>query len=110
MTNKNRANETQVVEKKQGLTLEPHVCRSCFGRVVSSKLPSGSKMYQCTNCGLSAEGSKSSVVCCCGIKLHKSRGSGRSSFVMVDAGIRCHENQHRSPEFPSLFVASFAGV
>lgn len=109
-TNKNYARETQTIDLKSNLTLEPHVCRSCFGRVTSTKLSDGQKHYQCTNCGLSAVGLKPSVVCACGMKLRKARGDGRSSFVMVDAGIRCHENNHRSPEFPALFVASFAGI
>ena len=29
---------------------------------------------------------------------------------LVDAGIRCHENRSRSPEFPAVYVASYAGA
>lgn len=112
MSNKNHAPETlfPIPIIKPEVTLEPHVCRSCFGRVASMNIARGMKRYLCTNCGLSAEGFSVSVVCSCGIKLHKSRGDGRGSGVMVDAGVRCHENKNRTPEFPSLYVASFAGA
>ena len=46
----------------------------------------------------------------CGIKLRKAKGDGRTSEVLVDAGIRCHENRSRSPEFPAVYVASYAGA
>jgi hypothetical protein len=97
---------------KTQVRLEPHVCRECFGRVASEPecAESGTRRYFCTNCGLEASGVKASAVCACGIKLRKAKGDGRSSCVLVDAGIRCHENRARSPNFPALFVASYAGA
>lgn len=96
---------------KSGFRLEPHVCRACFARVASFPAADGdARVYQCTNCGLEAEGHKASAVCACGIKMRKVKGNGRTAVVMVDAGIRCHENKARSPEFPSLYTASYAGA
>lgn len=89
--------------------LEPHVCRVCFGRVASRKTDAG-RLYQCTNCGAEAHGHRADVVCACGMKLRKHRCDGRSSVTLVDAGIRCHENLRRSPEFPSQYTASFGGA
>lgn len=106
---KNHARETQG-ESGSGWKLEPHCCKSCFGRVASFKTSEGLRMYQCTNCGLSEAGHKPSVVCACGIKLRKAKGDGRTSFVLVDAGIRCHANNARTPEFPALYVCSYGGA
>jgi hypothetical protein len=102
---------TQVVSAQDAWRLEPHVCRSCFSRIASQRTDKpGERRFECTNCGLSAVGHKASVVCSCGIKLRKHRGDGRSGEVLADAGIRCHENQKRSPEFPSLYACSFGGA
>lgn len=91
--------------------LEPHVCRSCFGRVASQRCGSpGERFYQCTNCGIEGYGQKPDVVCSCGLKLRKHKGDGRSASTFADAGVRCHENHKRSPEFPSRYVASYAGA
>ena len=86
--------------------LEPHVCRHCFGRIASKALDDedDKRLYQCTHCGLEVEGHKASVLCACGTKIRKGKTS------MVDAGLRCHLNAARSPEFPALYVASFAGA
>lgn len=89
--------------------LEPHVCRACFGRVASR--PAGDedsdhRIYACTNCGLEAEGARASVLCACGTKIRSGVQKGR----YVDAGLRCHENRARSPEFPAQYVASHAGA
>ena len=102
--------ETQPIDFKDGLKLEPHVCRSCFGRIASKKNENGTKHYLCTSCGLAADGHHARVVCSCGMKLRKSKSDGCSSYTMVDAGIRCHENRHRTPEFPAEYVASFGGL
>lgn len=99
-----------VVEAVDGLRLEPHVCRACFGRIASKKISNGNRHYLCTSCGLSADGYHARVVCACGMKLRKARSDGSSSHVMIDAGIRCHENRHRTPEFPAEYVASFGGL
>lgn len=90
--------------------LEPHCCRVCFGRVASFKTSDGLRMYQCTNCGMSEPGHKPSVICACGLKIRKAKGDGRTAAVLVDAGIRCHENKSRTPDFPSLYVASYGGA
>lgn len=109
---KSRAPETQTVSaQNESWRLEPHVCRSCFSRIASHRTDTpGERLYQCTNCGIEAVGHKASVVCGCGIKLRKHKGDGRSADAFADAGIRCHENQKCSPEFPSLYVCSFGGA
>lgn len=86
--------------------LEQHCCRSCFGRVVSREIRDDdlNRVYRCTNCGLEAEGRRADVICACGMKLHTKGKKG------VDVGLRCHENQVPSPEFPSQIVASIMGV
>ena len=89
-----------------GWRLEPHCCRVCFARIASTKLEHGGRLYQCTNCGLEGEGKPSSV-CACGIKLRKARADGRSGDARLDAGVRCHLNPSRSPEFPALYVCSY---
>lgn len=105
---KKHARETQH-EPDSSVRLEPHVCRICFGRIASRRQGDG-RIFECTNCGLTIPGVRPSVICACGIKIRKARGDGRSSVTLVDAGIRCHENQARSPEFPALFVASYGGA
>lgn len=91
--------------------LEPHVCRACFSRIASRPADGdeddAGRVYQCTNCGLEAEGTKPSVLCACGTKLRK---GGKSSAALVDAGLRCHANQDVRPDFPSLYVASYGGA
>lgn len=91
-------------EADAGWTLEPHVCRHCFGRLVSQALPDGDVRYQCTNCGAEAVGLESDVLCACGTALRK-HGSGSAP---VSAGLRCQPNPSPSPDFPSLFVAAEA--
>lgn len=83
------------------LRLEPHVCRHCFGRLVSEVLPGTRLRYECSNCGAVAMGSKVQVLCACGLQL-RHHGPARGT---VDAGIRCRPNPAPTPEFPSLFVA-----
>lgn len=83
------------------LRLEAHVCRSCFGRLVSEVLPGGRLRYECSNCGLVALGSKPDVLCACGLAL-RHHGPNRGT---VDAGLRCMPNPEPTPEFPSLIVA-----
>lgn len=95
---KTRARQTQ----DAAWSLEPHVCRHCFGRLASRDVGDGHRVYQCTNCGAEGAGSAADVLCACGLKLTP-RGLGKGP---VDAGIRCHANPAPTPEFPSLFVAS----
>lgn len=97
---KNRARATD------GWRLEPHVCRSCFSRLVSRQADDedAGRVYLCTSCGLEGAGHRADVLCACGTKLRKGK------VAWVDAGIRCHENLARSPEFPALYVASYGGA
>jgi hypothetical protein len=99
--------------------LEPHVCRSCFSRLVSRPVQTQAlnhgpavgptRLYQCTNCGLEAAGGSAAVLCSCGIKLRKATKAGRSSVVLVDAGIRCAANPEIRADFSQLYVALDAG-
>lgn len=86
--------------------LEPHVCRHCFGRLVSRPLHGDLREYQCTNCEATAQHTDATQACCCGIQIRKRNGAGRSGGPMVDAGIRCIPNPERSPAFPGAYVAS----
>lgn len=103
---KNARARGQAVDS-EGWTLESHICRSCFGRLVSRRTET-SRLYACSNCGLQGEGARPAVACCCGIKIRRSRGGGPPA--LVDAGVRCHPNRNPSPEFPAQIVASFGGV
>lgn len=107
---------TPVALKKVGdhYRLEPHICRHCFGRIGSTELVTAggdghARQYTCTNCGASSKGPDASVLCCCGIKLRKPGDDGKPGPEMVDAGIRCHENENVRPDFPALYVASYRG-
>jgi len=88
--------------------LEPHVCRSCFSRLVSRSsetrlgLP---RLYQCTSCGLEVAGRSPDVLCACGMKLRKATRGGRSGVVLGDAGIRCVANPEIRADFSQLYVA-----
>ena len=87
--------------------LEPHVCRVCFGRIASRPMDDDDddrRLYACTSCGAEAMGHKASVLCACGTKVRRGKNQ------LVDAGLRCHENKARSPEFPAQYVASFGGA
>lgn len=88
--------------------LESHVCRCCFGRIVSRPISASDAdhEYLCTNCGARAESADPSSICSCGIKIRKRNAPGRSGGAMIDARIRCMANPSPSPEFPSLIVAS----
>jgi hypothetical protein len=91
-------------------SLEPHICRGCFGRLVSRPAEQpGWRVYQCTNCGVEASAQAASQVCCCGTKLRKATASGRSGAALIDAGIRCQVNAAPTPEFPSVIVAAEVG-
>lgn len=97
-------------DKAAGFRLEPHICRVCHSRIGShASGTDGRRVYECTNCGLSAQGHSAACMCCCGIKLRKSGRSGRPGVAEVDAGIRCIANPSLTPEFPSLYVAGYVG-
>lgn len=82
-------------------TLEPHVCRYCFGRLASLIGPDGLPSVECTNCGAVIAGPVSNL-CACGVKI---RRDGPAGPRWVDAGLRCKPNPGPTPEFPSVFVA-----
>jgi len=82
-------------------SLEDHVCRVCFARLVSEAVGGKRRRYLCTNCGAEASGTTPDVLCACGLRLRAS-GSGDGT---VDAGLRCQPNPKPTPEFPSLVVA-----
>lgn len=83
-------------------TLEPHVCRHCFGRLVSAPALGGGHWFLCTNCGARGDGETAAALCCCGLVLR----SPVPGAPGTDAGIRCQPNPDPTPEFPSLFVAA----
>jgi hypothetical protein len=85
-------------------TLMPHICRHCFGRL-ASRLNDGLQEYRCTNCETVTVALSHEEACCCGMKIRKRNGAGRSGGPMVDAGIRCIPNPEKSPAFPSAYVA-----
>lgn len=85
----------------QTWALEPHVCRHCFGRLISQPA-AGRTRYVCSNCGAEDLGDGPDVLCACGLALRNHGPSGG----MLNAGLRCQPNPSPSPEFPSLFVAA----
>lgn len=82
-------------------SLEPHVCRHCFGRLLSQPA-AGRTRYLCSNCGAEAHGDAPSVLCACGLALRNHGPAGGT----LDAGLRCQPNPAPSPDFPSRFVAA----
>ena len=94
------------MSRADGWRLEPHVCRSCFSRLVSKPADDDDhhRLYHCPNCGLEAEGTRASVLCACGTKIRRGKGS------FADAGLRCHANSNPTPDFPHLFVATVGGA
>ncbi len=97
--------------KTENWRLEPHCCRSCFGRIASRPLDdlddvSTLRVFACTNCGLEATGRKAHVLCACGMRIYKNGASKKG----IDAGLRCHKNKNPSPSFPSLYVATYAAA
>ncbi len=82
--------------------LEPHVCRVCFGRLVSQHGLAGTRRFLCTNCGADGVGLGSEVLCACGLHLRK-KGDG---YGTISAGLSCQPNPAPRPDFPSLFVAA----
>ena len=112
-TNRNPASDSQNLDLAQKMraretedaawTLEPHVCRECFGRLVSCP-GTGGRLYRCTNCDAEAVGATAAVLCACGTTVRR-HGPGAGH---ADAGLRCRANPSQSPEFPSAFVAVYA--
>ncbi len=72
-----------------------HICRACFGRVMTRTTFDRRKVYRCSNCELEATGEGPQCLCCCGIKMRGTR----------DAGVRCVPNTQRRPENPAMIIA-----
>jgi hypothetical protein len=83
--------------------IEPHVCVSCMGRILSRALPdlggggpsSTMRLYRCAECGIEKAGQRASIICACGFKV-----SGRANI-----GLRCEPNREKSSEFPAEIIA-----
>lgn len=94
-------------KKNEQWELEDHICRNCFGRLVSRPVPGGVlRIYRCSNCGAEAQHTHADALCCCGIKIKRAGRNGTKSGALVDAGVRCIPNPERSPMFPGEIVAS----
>jgi hypothetical protein len=91
-----QSKKMRVRDPGQALSLEPHVCRHCFGRLLSSP-HGGARRYVCANCGATEVGASADVLCCCGVRL-KGRGP-------VGALLTCSPNPNPTAEFPSQIVA-----
>lgn len=73
-----------------------HVCRICFGRLLSFKDENGDEQVECADCGVVKKGGHKSL-CVCGSKLN----SGKV------AGFRCIPNPDIRPEVPAQIVVAF---
>lgn len=71
-----------------------HVCRTCFGRILSRVREDGVEVVRCSNCGAEAEGSVTAL-CSCGMRLRTGK----------HAGVRCVRNKDKSASLPSEVVA-----
>lgn len=106
-TSKSSESSASSEHKKKGQdtwTLEPHICKKCFGRIVSSEAEGKERNFRCTHCGAVALGRDAAVLCCCGI-MGKPRNRAKSA-APVNMGIRCVVNPHPSPDFPAEIVAT----
>lgn len=98
-------------KKKETWELEDHICRKCFGRLVSKSVPGSVpgtelRLYRCSNCGAEAQHTHADALCCCGIRIKRAGRNGTKAGSLVDAGVRCIPNPERSPMFPGEIVAS----
>jgi hypothetical protein len=81
--------------------IEPHVCVSCMGRVLSRALADldsvapTTRLYRCAECGIERVGQAAAIMCACGFKV-----SGRATI-----GLRCELNSGKSSEFPAEIIA-----
>lgn len=91
--------------RARGWALEEHVCRHCFGRLLSTRLSTGASLYRCTNCGAEAEGHHADVLCACGLRVKDTQAP---DAPLVDAGLRCIPNPAPSARFPAQIVAAEA--
>ncbi|WP_295442998.1 hypothetical protein [uncultured Thiodictyon sp.] len=80
--------------------LTDHVCRRCFGRVLSRRLASGCLHARCANCGAQVTGEPIEALCCCGLLTTQGR----------DAQFRCARNPAPTPEHSSELMVCFLGA
>ena len=97
LSKKTRAREPETL-----FSLANHVCRRCFGRLLSAPGTGNNRRYVCSNCGESASGQSPDVLCACGMTL-KERGPNIRLLV-------CTPNPNPTAELPSLFVAAAAAA
>ena len=88
------------LHKRSGpvFALEPHICRFCLARVVSTQGKEEERVFRCTNCGAQATGSQVRAVCVCGTRIGNK-----------DAGMRCVVNTMPTPECMSEIIAKETG-
>jgi hypothetical protein len=87
---------TTVTDELLAWRLTDHVCRVCFGRVLSRTTATGI-VVRCANCGTELVGEPVSHLCCCGLKTSAGK----------DAGLRCRRNEAPSPEQPAELAVGF---
>ena len=52
-------------------SLEPHVCRYCYGRILSRPMENkGLKEYKCAECGHTEISDKEDIMCMCGLRVN----------------------------------------
>ena len=73
-----------------------HLCRVCWGRVLTRTDDNGQRWYKCSNCEETIAGAAPKCLCACGMTI------GRKAR---DMGIRCVRNPRVSPEVPGAVVA-----
>lgn len=96
-------------KKEDTYKITDHICIDCFGRVLAkseSIEPSqvNRQTYICSNCGKTARGENSSVLCCCGAKTRQETKYGKPGHF-IDAGIRCVKNTNITDNFNSVIIA-----
>ena len=74
-----------------------HVCRACFGRVLTRTGDDGQRRYKCSNCELELAGGAVKCLCACGMTMGKKAR---------DMGLRCVRNPRPSPEVPGAIVVA----
>lgn len=80
------------VPDDQGWDFEPHLCRTCRGRIMS-RTNGDTVEYRCASCG-NRGADHVDDVCCCGVTW------GTHGHVLV-----CQKNPVRGPQVPQEYVA-----
>lgn len=78
--------------------IENHICRSCFGRLLTRIAPKEPRLARCADCG--REDQTVRALCVCGSTL----ADGRS------AGLRCTRNQAPAPGAEQEIVGQLVGA